>query len=53
MKYFIFEIEIKLGFPEYKIVRAKGLRQANAIMENLYRGLDYYFCGKTTDIIGS
>ena len=42
MKYFVFEIEIKLGFPQLIFVKAKNLITAEAIMDSKYCGLEYY-----------
>lgn len=51
MKYFIFEVEIKLGFPEYKIVKAKSLSKALEFLENKYPGIDVFSLGKVNTIL--
>ena len=51
MKYYVFEIEIVLGFPQLVIVKAQNLACAEKIMENKYCGLDYYHNGDVSEIL--
>lgn len=51
MKYYVFEIEIELGFPQLVIVKAENLAYAETIMENKYCGLDYYHNGDVSEIL--